>query len=170
MPIAETGVVKQIIETLLKPFSAIANPIAERIGEKFKRKPKLYFNIYPVTSVWCYAWNGYGKEAKPIMQIRFDADITNDGNERVLILDGYAKGTKAKLPFVRQIEIPPTSTVSRQVIAVFVEPIIGEGGKDFTGKLVFVDQLKRKHYTDKTTFTWVGSTEPPTAPTLTNRS
>jgi hypothetical protein len=156
-PSPDPGTIKQIIEVLLKPFSLIAHPIAERIGNRLKRKPKLYFNIHPVGSVWCYAWNG----AKPMMQVRFDADITNDGNEAVLLLDGYVKGTKAKMPFMRKIQIPPTTTIADEIIAMFVEPIVGEGGKDFTGKIVFVDQLKRKHYTDKTTFTWVGTTDPP---------
>jgi hypothetical protein len=32
------------------------------------------------------------------------------------------------------------------------------------GKLVFVDQLKRKHYTSTTTFTWVGTTGLPGSP------
>ena len=159
-PLPEPGTIKQIIEILLKPFSLIANPIAERIGNRLKRKPKLYFNIHPVTSVWCYAWSG----AKPMMQVRFDADITNDGNEAVILLDGYVKGTKPKVPFMRKIDIPPTTTITDEIIAVFVEPIVGEGGKDFTGKIVFVDQLKRKHHTDKTTFTWVGTTDPPGSP------
>lgn len=150
-PSPDPGTIKQIIEILLKPFSLIAHPIAERIGNRLKRKPKLYLNIHPVGSVWCYAWNG----VKPMMQVRFDADITNDGD------DGYVKGTKAKIPFMRKIKIPPTTTITDEIIAVFVEPIVGEGGKDFTGKIVFVDQLKRKHYTDKTTFTWVGTTDPP---------
>ena len=156
-PSPDPGTIKQIIEILLKPFSLIAHPISERIGNRLKRKPKLYFNIHPVTSVWCYAWNG----AKPMMQVRFDADITNDGDEGVMLLDGYVKGTKAKIPFMRKIKIPPTTTITDEIIAVFVEPIVGEGGKDFTGKIVFVDQLKRKHYTGKTTFTWVGTTDPP---------
>jgi len=153
----DPGTIKQIIEILFKPFLLIADPIVERIGNRLKRKPKLFFNIHPVGSVWCYAWN----EAKPMMQVRFDADITNDGNEGVMLLDGYVKGTKAKMPFIRKIRIPPTTTITDEIISVFVEPIVGEGGKVFTGKLVFVDQLKRKHYTDKTPFTWVGTTDPP---------
>ena len=157
----EPGTIKAILETLIKPFTLIFNPVAERIGNRLKRKPKLYFNIHPVGSIWCYAWNG----AKPMMQVRFDADITNDGDEGVMLLDGYVKGTKSKLPFMRKMKIPPRTLTTDEIIVVFVEPIVGEGGKDFTGKIVFVDQLKRKHYTDKTTFTWVGTTEPPGAPT-----
>ena len=76
----EPGTTKAILETLLKPFTAILNPIAERIGNRLKRKPRLYFNIHPVGSIWCYAWNG----AKPMMQVRFDADITNDGGWQAL--------------------------------------------------------------------------------------
>ena len=164
MPLSEPSTTAKLLEILLKPYSLIANPIAERIGNRLKRKPKLHFNIYPPSSLWCYAWNGYGENAKPMMQVRFSADITNDGHKGILILAGYVKGTKAKLPLVHRIEIPPTTTVVAQSIAVFVEPVIGEGGMDFTGKVVLIDQLKRKHTTEKIKFTWVGTTEKPKQP------
>jgi hypothetical protein len=88
----ELGTIKSILEILLKPFTLILNPVAERIGNALKRKPKLYIHIHPVTNIWCYAWEG--TDEKPIMQVRFDADITNDSDhESVIILDGYVKGT-----------------------------------------------------------------------------
>jgi hypothetical protein len=59
------------------------------------------------------------------------------------------------------IQIPKTTTTFRQIVGVFCAPVVAEGGKDFTGRVIFVDQLKRKHRSDKTTFTWVGTTEPP---------
>jgi len=65
------------------------------------------------------------------------------------------------IPFVTRIKVPPTATVTDEIICVFCTPVVGEGGKDFTGKVILIDQLKRKHPTDKITFTWVGSTEPP---------
>ena len=100
-----------------------------------------------------------------MIQVRFDADITNDSpDESVFILDGYVKGTKPQTPFLQRIKVPPRSTVMDQIIGVFVRPVVGEGGKDFTGKVILIDQLKRKHPTDKITFTWVGSTEPPKPP------
>jgi len=37
---------------------------------------------------------------------------------------------------------------------VFRTPVVGEGGKDFTGKVIPIDQFKRSHPTDKITFTW----------------
>jgi hypothetical protein len=79
----ESGVIKTIVETLVKPFTLIANPIAERIGNRFKRKPKLYIHIHPITSIWCYAWEGANN---PIMQVRFDADITNDSDHEAVIM------------------------------------------------------------------------------------
>jgi hypothetical protein len=160
MPAPEPGIVKSIVETLLKPFTLVANPIAERIGNSFKRKPRLYINIHPVSNIWCYAWNG--TDPVPMMQVRFDADFTNDsGHEAILILDAYVKGTKPKIPFMSHIRVPSTSTVVSQIVGLFCAPVVGEGGQDFTGRIIFVDQLKRKHRSDKTTFKWVGSTEPP---------
>jgi hypothetical protein len=163
MPTPEPSIIKSVVETLLKPFTLIFTPIAERIGNRLKRKPKLYIHIYPITNVWCYAWEGANQS--PIMQVRFDADITNDSvHEAVLILDGHVEGTKSKFPLMRPINIPPATTVTRQIVAVFGTPVVGEGGKDFTGKIILVDQFKRKHPSDKTTFKWVGSTEPPNVP------
>jgi hypothetical protein len=159
----EPGIIKTVVETLLKPFALIFNPIAERIGNRLRRKPKLYIHIHPLTNVWCYAWGGGGQN--PMMQVRFDADITNDSHrEGVIILDGYVKGTKSKIPFMSHIEVPPATTALRQIVGVFSAPVIGEGGKDFTGRIILVDQFKRKHPSDKTTFKWVGSTERPPIP------
>jgi hypothetical protein len=156
----EPGIIKTVVETLLKPFTLIFNPIAERIGNRFRRKPKLYIHIHPVTSIWSYAWGGANQS--PMMQVRFDADITNDSDhEAVLILDAYVEGTKSTLPFTSHIEIPSATTALRQVVGVFSAPVVGEGGKDFTGRIILVDQFKRKHPCDKTTFEWVGTTEPP---------
>jgi hypothetical protein len=156
----EPGMIKTVLETLLKPFTLIFNPIAERIGNRLKRKPKLYIRVHPVTNVWCYAWEGANQN--PMMQVRFDADITNDSNyEAVLILDGYVEGTKSKLPLMSHIKVPPATTALSQIIGVFCTPVVAEGGKDFTGRIILVDQFKRKHPSDKTTFKWVGSTVRP---------
>jgi hypothetical protein len=165
VPTPEPSTIKTLIETFLKPFTVILNPIAERIGNRLKRKPRLHIYVRPLTNFWCYAWDGYGENQKPMMQARFTADITNDRDEGILILDGYIKGTKPKLPFSDRIEVPPTTTVEGENIAVFCTPVVGEGGKDFTGKIILIDQFKRKHPTDKITFTWVGPTEPPKPPT-----
>ena len=156
----EPGTIKAVVETLLKPFSLIFNPIAERIGNKFKRTAKLYINIRPATNVWCYAWNG--NNPNPMMQVRFDADFTNESDrEGIFILDVYVEGTKSRVPIIDHLKFPKTSTTFAQIIGLFCSPVVGEGGKDFTGRIIFVDQFKRKHRSDKTTFTWVGSTEPP---------
>ena len=162
VPTPEPSTIKTLIETLLKPFTAILNPIAERIGNRLKRKPRLHIYVRPLTNFWCYARDG---SQTPMMQARFTADITNDGNEGILILDGYLKGTKPQMPFPNRIEVPPTTTVTGEHVAVFVRPVIAEGGKDFTGKVILLDQFKRKHPTDKITFTWVGPTDPPKPPT-----
>ena len=50
------------------------------------------------------------------------ANITNDGDEGILILDGYLKGTKPQIPFPNRIEVPPNTTVTGEHIAVFRRP------------------------------------------------
>ncbi len=138
----------------------IANPIAERIGHRLRRKPKLHIHVHPFTDIWCIASSGSIR----FMQVRFTADITNDGNEGVLVWGGgYVKGTKPRVSFHLDMEIPPTSTVRRQHIALFVAPIIGKEGEDFTGRVILIDQFKRKHTTDKVTFAWIGPPEQPKA-------
>ena len=97
--------------------------------------------------------------------MRFDASITNDSDhEAVIIVDGYVEGTKSKFPLIRPIRIESRTMTEREIICVFVTPVVGEGGKDFTGRIILIDQLKRKHPTDKLTFKWVGPTEHPTQP------
>src|SRR5260370_26682531 len=143
VPTPEPSTIKTLIETLLRPFTVILNPIAERIGSRLKRKPRLHVYVRPLTNFWCYAWDGYGENQKPMMQARFTVDITNDGDEGILIFDGYIQGTKPKLPFSNRIEVRPTTTVTGEHIAVLVEPVIGERGKECTGKDILLDQLQR---------------------------
>jgi hypothetical protein len=77
-----------------------------------------------------------------MMQARFSADITNDGNEDVLILDGDIEGTTPQIPFTERIDVPAGETVMGENIFVFGEPVVGEGGKDFTGKVILPDQCE----------------------------
>jgi hypothetical protein len=152
MTVPEPGLTKSVVETQLKPFSLVFNPIAERIGNRFKRKPKLYVHIHPATCLWCYAWQM--PNPNPTMQVGFDADFTNDSDhDALLLLDAYVEGTRSQLPFMSVIKVPSTSTNLRETVGVHCTPVVGEGGNDFTGRIIFVDQLKRKHKSDKTTFT-----------------
>jgi hypothetical protein len=89
-----------------------------------------------------YAWRG--QREQPMMQARFSADITNDGNEDVLILDGYIEGTTPQIPFTERIDAPAGETVMGENIFVFDEPVVGEGGKDFTGKVILPDQCETR--------------------------
>jgi hypothetical protein len=79
----------------------------------------------------------------------------------VIILDGYVKGTKSKFPLIRPIDIAPVTTAMRQIVYLLVAPVVGEGGKEFSGRIILLDQLKREHPTDKHTFKWTGPTERP---------
>ena len=97
VPTLEPSTIKTIIETLLKPFTVILNPIAERTGNSLKRKPRLHIYVRPLTNFWCYAWDGYGENQKPVMQARFTADITNDGDEGILILEATLKARSRSL-------------------------------------------------------------------------
>ena len=82
----------------------------------------------------------------------------------MLILDGYIEGTK-HLPFPQRIEIPRGTTILGENIHLMVSPVSANVGKDLTGKVVLIDQFKRKHTTDEIAFTWVAATEPSRPPT-----
>ena len=55
VPTPEPSTIKTIIETLVKPFTLVLHPIAERIGNRLKRKPELHIYVRPLTNFWCYA-------------------------------------------------------------------------------------------------------------------
>ena len=46
---------------------------------------------------------------------------------------------------------------------ILVTPVVGTKGKDWTGRLIFVDQFDRRYKSPKYTFKWAGL--PPTPPT-----
>jgi hypothetical protein len=160
-PMPPSGFWQALIETVFKPFTIILNPIAERIGRRLKRKPKLHIHVISRTEHWCYAW----ENDKPRMSVMFSADITNDDHqEKVFIIDAYIKGTKPTIPFLRKVEIPAATLVPRVPINMYVYPIVGKGGQNWTGRIILLDQFKREHKTDKIEFVWHGTTECPVKP------
>jgi hypothetical protein len=50
--------------------------------------------------------------------------------------------------------VPPNAMVQEHLSSI-AAPMVGKKGKDWTGRLVLVDHLRRKHKTDKITFMWV---------------
>jgi len=143
----ETGFIKSVVETLLKPFAIITTPIAERIASWLKRKPKLHVNFHPIACVWCIAKN----REEPLMQVRFAADLTHDDpKESLIIVDAHPDGTKLVLPFDK-ISVPPHN-LREVLVAVFVQPVLQVKGKDWTGRIIFIDQFGRKYKTQKHTF------------------
>ena len=109
VPPTEPGRLRAVIETLLKPFTLILTALAERIGKRLKRKPTLHIYVRPDSMIW-YACETYNP-MMPMMGAHFLADITNDGNEGVRIVDGYFKRTKSQDPFRERIDIPPGATI-----------------------------------------------------------
>lgn len=148
---AEPGIVKAVIGALSKPFELIITPIAERIGAWLRRKPRLHIHFLPLNCYWNIATQGDTE----LMQIRLAADFAHDGlKESLIIADMYPKGTRSWKAF-DQFMIRP-GDFSRKTCVLFVRPIIAEKGKDWTGRLVLVDQFKRKYKSDVFRYTWVG--------------
>ena len=73
----------------------------------------------------------------------------------MMIMDMYPNGTISQIPGFTPFEVPPGRLVKQHLVA-FVAPVVGIKGKDWTGRLIVVDQFHRKYKTQKTTFKWVG--------------
>jgi hypothetical protein len=148
---AETGLIKTVISALLKPFEIVTTPIAERVAGWLKRKPRLYVHFHPLTAVWCLA----NQNKQPVMQVVFTADFTHDGNrEALVIVNAYPKKSQSWYPF-EKFDICPGRLIENRT-TVFAYPVVGEKGKDWNGRMVFVDQFGRKYTSQKNTFKWAG--------------
>jgi len=105
-------------------------------------------------SVWCIALAGTEKW----MQVGFSADFTHDDPEQTLILiDAFPEGTRTAHPFREHIEIAPSELVTPEYqVWMMVKPVVSEEGKNWTTRIVFVDQLKRRYKSQRVEFTWAG--------------
>jgi len=149
------GALAKLVEVFIKPLAVISNAISERLAILLRRKPKLHVHFRPITGVWCVASDGIIK----IMQVGFAADLTHDDPRQTLILvDAFPEGTRSKFPFHNQITIGPAELVSPEhQIWMMVTPVVGEEGKNWTGRVVFVDQFKRKYMSEERfEFMWGG--------------
>lgn len=136
--------------------------MADRLERWLKRKPKLFVRFHTQTTHWGLAFHG---EKVSGMQIAFMADYSHDGDEPLLLIEGYVKGAK---PFIRSpndpIMIKPGELVRTQYIdGIFVSPVVGEPGKNWTGRIIFIDQFHREYKTDTQEFVFGGPTEHPLA-------
>jgi hypothetical protein len=142
-----THSISKIVDIFTRPFEVVSKAVADRLERWLKRKPKLFVRFHPQTTLWCLASSGEQKG----MQLIFMADFTQDGDdESLLLIDGYVKGTK---PWVKNpsdpITIKPGELVRSQYInGIFVSPVVGEPGKNWTGRIIFLDQFHTKYKTD----------------------
>jgi hypothetical protein len=147
----EPGVIKAFISAFLKPFEIVATPIAERVASWLKRKPRLHVHFHPLTALWCLA----NENLQPVMQVVFTADYTHDDHaEGLIIIDAHPEKSQPWHPF-EKFDIRP-GQLRENRIAIFAQPVVGEKGKDWTGRIVFVDQFGRKYTTQSNTFKWAG--------------
>jgi hypothetical protein len=146
----------KVVEVFARPLAVISNAIAKRLAILLRRKPKLHVHFHPSTGVWCLA--GDGKDLT-IMQVGFQADFTHDDPEQTLILvDAFPESTHAKYPFRDSITIEAEELVEPEhQIWMMVTPVVGEEGKNWKGRIVFVDQFKRKYKCkEEFEFMWAG--------------
>jgi hypothetical protein len=60
------------------------------------------------------------------------------------------------------IEVPPEQMITPDyTLDAFVHPVVGRIGETWKGRIIFVDQFKRTHKTDKIEFKFVGLKENP---------
>jgi hypothetical protein len=146
--------VSKLVETLTKPLATVTNAISERLEVLLRRKPKLYVNFRPSTTYWCLANEGQTR----IMQLGFAADFSHDDLKQTLVLiNGYPEGTRPRYSFTSYIAIRAGDLVSPSFqLNLLVLPVLGEEGKDWMGRIVFVDQWHRTYKSKATKFMWAG--------------
>lgn len=144
----------KVAETFTKPLAAVSNAITERLALRFRRKPKLHVHFHATTGLWCLASQG----GKKIMQVGFVADFTHDDpTQTIILVDAFPDGTRSELRLFDYITIPPEELVRlRHHLWRMVTPVVGEEGKNWKGRIVLVDQWKRKYKSKEFEFMWVG--------------
>ena len=154
-----THTLSKIVDVFTRPLDVISNAVSGRLEILLKRKPRLYVNFHPMMGLWCLAFSG---EARA-MQVCFMADFSHDDPDQTLLLiDAYIKGTKPWIRFDEPIKIPPGQLVrSNYVEDIMVTPIIAPVGKNWTGRIIFIDQYHRRYKTKKFEFKWTGPMELP---------
>jgi hypothetical protein len=148
------GALTKIVEPFTKPLGVVSNAVSKRLEILLKRKPRLYVNFHPTTSLWCLIPAGDER----IMEVTFTADFTHDDpDQTVLLIEAFLEGTKPKFHFDEPIDIDPEELVTSECpISLMVTPVVGEEGKNWTGRVIFIDQLHRTYKTKKVEFKWAG--------------
>jgi hypothetical protein len=149
-----TSAVSKVVEVVTKPLAVVSEAVSTRLEILLKRKPRLFVNFHPGTTIWCLAHAG----TEPLMQMMFMADFTHDDpDQTVILVEVYLKGTKPKFHFQDPVDIDPEELVTPNFNVHFmVTPVIGEEGKSWTGRIYFIDQLHRTYKTKKVEFKWAG--------------
>lgn len=149
----------KIVEPFMRPLNVVSHAISERLTHWLSRTPKLYVTVHPQPPpMWCLAFGD-----QTAMQLSLMADFTHDDPDRTLLLTGaYIKGTKQWHGFIEPIEVPPQELITPQyALPVFVHPVVAKIGETWRGRIIFLDQFKRKHKTDQIEFRFVGPKEYP---------
>jgi hypothetical protein len=73
----------------------------------------------------------------------------------VIITDVYPQGSRSEIRVSTNFVVPPGQMVHEQLQS-FSLAIKAEKGKPWIGRLILVDQFKRKHKTEKAKFQWAG--------------
>ncbi|SRR5712692_2069232 len=142
-----THALTKVVDILTRPFGVVSNAISGRLEILLKRKPRLFVNFHPMSAFWCLAFSGDTQA----MQVMFSGDFSQDDPEQtILLIDAYVKGAKPWIPFDEPIEIPPEELVTSNCPVHFmVTPIIAPVGKNWTGRIIFIDQWHRPYKTKK---------------------
>jgi hypothetical protein len=148
--IAVLAALGTVLGWAIKKFKTAA--LFDKVGELFNRKTaKIY--VHPIGKpVWHAAVQPSGAV---YMQVIIQARINHDSSQAVVVVDSYPKGTVPIVSGMVIFIVPPNAMVEEHLSSI-AAPMVGKKGKDWTGRLVLVDHLRRKHKTDKITFMWVG--------------
>jgi hypothetical protein len=154
-----TRALSKVVEVFIRPLDVVSNALSGRLEILLKRKPRLFVNFHPMSAFWCLAFSGKQRA----MQVSFMADFSHDDPEQtILLIDAYLKGAKPWLRFDEPIDVAPEELVTpKYQVHFMVTPIIAPVGKNWTGRIIFIDQWHRRYKTKKFEFVWMGPTELP---------
>ena len=154
-----TSALGKILEPFVRPINVVSQAMSDRLERWLTRKPRLYVRFHPQMERWCLAFSG----DETGMQIIYTADFSHDDPKQTLLLiDAYIEGAKPFVTVSDPMKIPPGQVVrSRHINGIYLTPVVAEIGKNWTGRIIFVDQWHRKYKSDKFEFIFTGPTEHP---------
>jgi len=105
----------------------------------------------PLHATWSVSETPPPLEKKPMMILICQMHFAHAENWSVILKRAYLKGTKEVFPMA-DIVVEGSCDPQPESVCIGLTPLKAKPGRDFVGKLIFVDQFNDKHVSEKITF------------------